>query len=353
MSRANIEQALTGLLPTLNGPLPPDLVELGLSLLTRSRSVATSMKPDEEIARPYACAQLACERSKKRLDLPTIASRPPCPPRIYKKLYNYLSSALPEARTTTRDPRIPRKPAASSAPASTRHTPLSARKTTTPRSTKRGNEKMGEAVPEWVMGPIRSLAKAFECPNTIPHTYTGVESVYPLLARMSAETPSKRRGTSAPASDMTDTCILSLVVVIFLLVFSRLADVDVTPEQYNEWLSKAVNTILAPQPSITSAQLLSAVEHAMGRAREEGWLSMQWIDSVKPQAAFDDEMQGVDETTDGMWKGKGLRSSSGSEYIGLGTMMQAANDFLGDRQLDEYRLWKTRVMARVREIEAA
>ena len=62
MSRASIEQALTGLIPTLSGPLPAELIELALSLLTRSRSVATSMKPDEEIARPYACAQLACER---------------------------------------------------------------------------------------------------------------------------------------------------------------------------------------------------------------------------------------------------------------------------------------------------
>lgn len=62
MSRATIEQALIGLIPTLNGPLPPELVELALSLLARSRSVAHSLKQDEEIARPYACAQLACER---------------------------------------------------------------------------------------------------------------------------------------------------------------------------------------------------------------------------------------------------------------------------------------------------
>jgi origin recognition complex subunit 6 len=62
MSRASIEQALTGLIPTLNGPLPLELVDIALSLLARSRSVAHSLKPDEEIARPYACAQLACER---------------------------------------------------------------------------------------------------------------------------------------------------------------------------------------------------------------------------------------------------------------------------------------------------
>lgn len=62
MSRASIEQALIGLIPALNGPLPPELVELAVSLLARSRSVASSLKSDEEIARPYACAQLACER---------------------------------------------------------------------------------------------------------------------------------------------------------------------------------------------------------------------------------------------------------------------------------------------------
>jgi origin recognition complex subunit 6 len=62
MSKATIEQALTGLIPTLNGPLPVELVDLALSLLARSRSVANSLKPDEEIARPYACAQLACDR---------------------------------------------------------------------------------------------------------------------------------------------------------------------------------------------------------------------------------------------------------------------------------------------------
>lgn len=62
MSQSTLEQALTGLIPTLNGPLPSELVELAVSLLARSRSVAHSLKPEEEIARPYACGQLACER---------------------------------------------------------------------------------------------------------------------------------------------------------------------------------------------------------------------------------------------------------------------------------------------------
>lgn len=62
MSNRQIEQALNSLLPTLNNTLPPELVNLALSLLAQSRSRASSLKAEEEIARPYACAEIACKR---------------------------------------------------------------------------------------------------------------------------------------------------------------------------------------------------------------------------------------------------------------------------------------------------
>ena len=58
----SMAQALLGLIPTLTGPLPPELLELAVSLLAQSRSKASNLKADEEIARSYACANLACER---------------------------------------------------------------------------------------------------------------------------------------------------------------------------------------------------------------------------------------------------------------------------------------------------
>lgn len=57
-----IRDALSGLIPTFSGELPAGLVELATSLVVQSRSKASSLKKDEEIARPYACANLACER---------------------------------------------------------------------------------------------------------------------------------------------------------------------------------------------------------------------------------------------------------------------------------------------------
>ncbi len=57
-----IEQALISLIPSISGRPPTELVQLATSLLAQSRTRASSLKADEEIARNYACANLACER---------------------------------------------------------------------------------------------------------------------------------------------------------------------------------------------------------------------------------------------------------------------------------------------------
>ncbi|THX12387.1 hypothetical protein D6D13_04316 [Aureobasidium pullulans] len=88
-----MEQALITLVPTLNS-LPQELIDLSTSLLAQSRNKAASLKPDEEIGRTYACAHIAVERLRNRLDIDKVVARPPVAPRIYKKLYGYLDAAL-------------------------------------------------------------------------------------------------------------------------------------------------------------------------------------------------------------------------------------------------------------------
>jgi len=61
MSAAQIEQALVTLLPSVNS-LPDELVRRANDLLIQSKSVAANLKPQEEIGRTYACANIACER---------------------------------------------------------------------------------------------------------------------------------------------------------------------------------------------------------------------------------------------------------------------------------------------------
>ncbi|KAH8883426.1 hypothetical protein GQ53DRAFT_752926 [Thozetella sp. PMI_491] len=91
----SIDQALGSLLPTLNEAVPPSLVQLATALLAQSRHRASTLKAEEEVARLHACAHIACDRLKIALNLPPIESRPPIPPRIYKRLYNHLDKILP------------------------------------------------------------------------------------------------------------------------------------------------------------------------------------------------------------------------------------------------------------------
>ena len=60
----SIAQALNGLIPEWNSALPLELVELAASLLAQSRNKASSLRAEEEIARTYVCAHLACDRSE-------------------------------------------------------------------------------------------------------------------------------------------------------------------------------------------------------------------------------------------------------------------------------------------------
>jgi hypothetical protein len=62
MMDKSLSQSLCGLIPTLPLPLPAALLDLSTSLLAQSRIQARSLKAEEEIARSYACAHLACER---------------------------------------------------------------------------------------------------------------------------------------------------------------------------------------------------------------------------------------------------------------------------------------------------
>ncbi|KAL2011023.1 hypothetical protein VTN00DRAFT_3741 [Thermoascus crustaceus] len=102
MNNRPVEQALATLLPTHANELPPELLSLALSLVAQSRSYSTSLKPEEEIARPYACAEIACKRLARTLKLPPLLGHPPCPPRVYKKLYAFLDRSLAQSTLPTR-----------------------------------------------------------------------------------------------------------------------------------------------------------------------------------------------------------------------------------------------------------
>lgn len=58
----SLEPNLHNLLPSLAGPIPSELLDLATSLLAQSHTRISNLKANEEIARSYVCAHLACER---------------------------------------------------------------------------------------------------------------------------------------------------------------------------------------------------------------------------------------------------------------------------------------------------
>lgn len=208
---------------------------------------------------------------------------------------------------------------------------------------------------------IRELVKRFSYPLAAPHVYTGVESILPLMARMSAvaaETPSKRarRTTSAPQVPLAavpDIKLCALVVMVFLYVLSRMTDEDVTPEQYDERLNLAIGTVLQTPniKNVAQDEMISETEELMAVAQHEGWLQMEWFLNVSPPNDVD-EMQGVESTSAPAARVPQGLKPGGSDYIGLGTMLQDSTDYLGEHQRQDFKTWKARIMARYDELEA-
>lgn len=234
-------------------------------------------------------------------------------------------------------------------------TPLGEKKT--PKST---YKPTAFAVPEWLMPAIRSLTKTFDFASAAPHVYTGIESVLPLLERMTsaaAESPSKRPRRSATTLQpnrmvSSDARIRALVIVLFLYVYNKMRDMEVTPEQYKEWRETAITTLLKlpSEEEVAYEDISSEAEELMPMAQSEGWLEMEWFMNVTPQEG-EEAMEGVEFP--GTSTKTAISQPSGSDYIGLSTMMQDATDYLGESRRQDYIRWRATIMARVQQIEAA
>ena len=297
----SIIQALTGLVPTIS-PLPSELIELAVSLLAHSRNKASSLKVEEEIARSYVCAHLACERFvtciawkigplmtfrvnrlKLNLGLPKLQPRPPCPPRIYQKLYKYLDSALSAgARRSARPPRpVTDALPPTSSPVKTR-TPVKSTlfKASTPGSRRTQEEHtFASEIPKWVMPLIRRLCKAFDAPAAPPHVFAGVSSILTLPPPHRADPGNEK----VPREDVN---ISALVIMVYLLVSTRLTGAHIPPEEFVRQRTLAVETIRdsgIEQALKEVSEESDVVAQIMGWGREissNGWAELDWFENV-------------------------------------------------------------------------
>ncbi|KAI4205724.1 MAG: hypothetical protein LQ350_000221 [Teloschistes chrysophthalmus] len=322
-----ITQALTSLVPELNGPLPPELLELASSLLAQSRTKASSLNADEEIGRTYACANLACERTAQQ-------SKPSEP------------AAAANASAVT-----PRKPARA-----TPRTPHSA------RSSKRKREvTIVDESPPWVMPVIRALCKRLSFPATTPHVFAGVSSVLTLPP------PDYPNLGDDQVLRLRQMSVEALIVAVFILVRTRLSGSGLDTKDYALQRDEALAIVgelrhgddqfVTPESGDVNEWL---VEIARGC-----WRELDWFTNVQEGAdggARDSEAEDSDkhdsshtDDDDGFaTRNRRLGWQMGEAPFlqpGLGTMMQDKFDYLSDEKRAEYQRWKKRFLARIEQIE--
>ncbi|KAL1646852.1 hypothetical protein SLS58_002987 [Diplodia intermedia] len=317
-----IEQALVGLVPAHNGPLPPELLNTAVSLLAQSRNKASSLRPEEEIARTYVCAHLACESAARNGDNDDDGIVP--------------SYVTPLIRALCR---------ALGAP--------------------------GAAVPHVYAG-VRSIlregaAAGSDNKNTTP-------------SRSSAR--NKRRSSGGATAAATTTMekveerdIPPLIAVLLMYTMIKLGGRPTSAAELRERRERAVEVVWGECEACegwwgTEEELVRKVEKLLVEAKERGWLDMEWFGNVV-QGDADVEMGDEDGDEEGdteedeggagvpptpytplkKRKTKTVDVQAGVSQGGLGTMMQDKVDYLSEARRAGFVKWKAGIMKRVERIE--
>ncbi|KAI1777557.1 hypothetical protein F4818DRAFT_317645 [Hypoxylon cercidicola] len=378
MSRT-LEPTLLSLLPTYSKDLPQPLLELASSLLAQSRHSAGTLKAEEEVARAYACAHIACERLKITLDLPPIQPRPPVPPRIYKRLYTHLDNVLP-ASTLGRSGRV-RTPSSKiresgifgsgqripsrgtpnkeeslakfRSPAAGRvdDTPTRSTHKPPPPTKKKGGGHVS-ALPAWVRPTIGFMCRELE-EERIGRT---------VLAGMLTIAAPHGKSTK---DEWVNGHLTPLLAAVYFLVSSQLYVLEQGKElddpQYIRMRKAILKTLGQAQANVNIVGMdedelwigwtdikSKDVDGAVAKVVEKGWQRDEWFAGIKHMVkAKDVKIHDGDqemEDTDG-------RSFSEKLHVQRGdTMLQSRWD-MTEQKREEYRKWKQDMLRRIDEVE--
>ncbi|MCJ1380458.1 hypothetical protein MMC17_003563 [Xylographa soralifera] len=369
-----ITQTLKNLLPSQNGDLPAELVELALALFAQSKSQAGSLKAEEEIARSYACAHLACSRLKRPLDLSKIDPHPPCPPRVYQSLYRHFDVSLragtrrrgrpPKVREEDNQHNVASPPAAKhyearvSAQEHSTSESLAQEAQRLPRRsqlrTRKDDISAKTKVPDWVMPAIHKLCRSTGMVAAPPHVFVGMATAIELFSTLPANSELKDKLSPRPES------LLALLVAVYLYVTFRSFGGQVTALRLDTEARNALEILGRPEKELGNKlpAELQDVHRWIVAFQDNGFLEMDWIQNVpkaiptehnlEPALASTDECLGIQNL-----RGEADESEGGSTLLpGLGTMMQDKVNLVTQAKRSEYDAWKSQMISRISEMEA-
>ncbi|KAK8919993.1 hypothetical protein H634G_02792 [Metarhizium anisopliae BRIP 53293] len=365
MSR-QIEQALLSMMPTYGSDLPPSLVELAGSLLAQSRHRASTLKAEEEIARQYACANIACDRLKITLDLPPIEPRPPIPPRIYKRLYTHLDNILPNPTATPR-------PTRNRAPSSKQRD-----KDTPSKSETRRLPSRGTPTKEAALAPFRTTPKNGGTPakghildsqNSNGHLHPWIQ---PVIRFMCAESDHKRLAPTVfagmehiltqegrPTQDQwVIHHVTDLLAAVYFFVIMRVRSITsgakIDREGYvplrKEILAlvaKANQEVAVPDADESDAwegwsDLKSRdFDAAVAKVNENDWLAGDWYDGIVDVISSTVRTD-ADLSDDDVENSEALLPTRRAD-----TMLQERYDLLSEARKSDFIAWRDIMLDRI------
>lgn len=320
-------------------------------------------------------------RSIVKLDLPKLTIRPPVPPRVYNKVYQYISSTI-SAPSTPRRGAAKHREDISATQLSTPSKLLKSRpndilktaKPSTPLTNSRTIEH-GEP-PEWVMPAIRALCAALKRPDASPHVFAGVSSV--LKAKQDEmDTPSRKRkrksDDNASPVGREKTSKEDITPLIAVIAFYTISELDEAPEA-NEYVRQrklAINTLAKfdPRGRHDENEITAQIENMM-REAQNGWLDMDWYRNILKNsdmnveddelafAIVENEVMEDELAQEGYVVPRGeerkRRTQNSEDTVlrgGFGSMFNDSTDWLSDARKADYVRWKSRILLEVKRVQ--
>ncbi|KAL7809819.1 origin recognition complex subunit 6 domain-containing protein [Trichoderma aethiopicum] len=368
MSKSAVELALVSLMPTYGSDLPPSLVESASSLLAQSRHLASTLKAEEEIARLYACAHIACNRLKIPLDLPTIEPRPPIPPKVYKRLYTHLDNILPNTsasgRRTRRQREVGDSPASQTRPVPSRPEPTKEaslaqfrRQAGSNLGTPTKSQKHGDLganwseIYPWVQPVIRHLCAGSGHKKLAPSMLAGMESI--LLS-------GGRKSKDAWAWENTTALCAAIIFFVAMRVSDAHLEQAMQPQIYEPARAEVIGQLRRARQEVQVIGLepdalwegwtdpsTEDLDAAVSRVRESGWLEADWYDGI---ADVIDRDLPQDHDTE---HGHDEEDAAQAQQQRADTMFQDKYDYLSESRRAEYRAWKEATLAKIAMLSAS
>lgn len=315
---------------------------------------------------------------KQRLNLPKIESRPPCPPRIYKKLYQFLDKALPAKLPvqSTSTPATPTKTGRNKAQPST---PRTTAQPTTPSTRGTGRKRKIEEVdkhdkqlavvddgtlPDWVGMAVKHICKQVGVPAAMPHIYVGL---YTLLRDAGGEEPMPKRSRAQSMKKdageaYTAAKLPALICALLAVVVQKLQGEQTSSDE----LIASTVAELATLGRVVEQDVdnvLDQTDEYLDKHNEQ-WQQMAWYtnirggeeEGVQEESDVDDMHDGIrasKPSTSGKTEAGGRASALGTMQYGLGTMMQEKIDWLSAERRANYATWEAKMLKEIERIEQA